>query len=66
LQWATYYDAADQAGVSRRLGGIHPYYDDYPARIAGSRIGQKAWAKAKSLFEGAAAPSSPQGATSSK
>jgi len=30
LQWATYYDAADQAGISRRFGGIHPYYDDYP------------------------------------
>ena len=50
LQWATYYDAADQAGISRRFGGIHPYYDDYPSRIAGSRIGRKAWAKAQELF----------------
>lgn len=24
LQWATWYDAADQAGQSRRWGGIHP------------------------------------------
>ncbi|MGZ6869675.1 MAG: hypothetical protein ACXVHI_05105 [Frankiaceae bacterium] len=23
-QWATYYDAADQAGISRIFGGIHP------------------------------------------
>ena len=23
LEWATYYDAADQAGISRLYGGIH-------------------------------------------
>ncbi len=51
LQWATYYDAADQAGISRRFGGIHPYYDDYPSRITGSLIGKKAWARAQ-LFYG--------------
>jgi hypothetical protein len=50
LQWATYFDAADQAGISRRLGGIHPFYDDYPARIAGSTIGRKAWAMAERLY----------------
>jgi hypothetical protein len=50
LQWATYYDASDQAGVARRLGGIHPFYDDYPSRIAGSQIGLKAWAKAQQLY----------------
>ena len=50
LQWATYYDAADQAGLSRRFGGIHPDYDDYPSRINGSRIGQEAWAVARSLY----------------
>ncbi len=50
LQWATYYDAADQAGISRRFGGIHPYYDDYPSRVTGSRIGKKAWAKAQELY----------------
>jgi len=50
LQWATYYDAADLAGLSRRFGGIHPYYDDYPSRIAGSRIGSKAWEKARELY----------------
>jgi len=50
LQWATYFDAADQAGISRRFGGIHPFYDDYPGRIAGARIGKQAWAKARQLF----------------
>jgi hypothetical protein len=51
LQWATYYDAADQAGISRRFGGIHPFYDDYPARQMGSLIGQRAFATAMQLFE---------------
>jgi hypothetical protein len=50
LQWATYYDAADSAGLSRRMGGIHPYYDDYTSRIAGSQIGLNAWAKARAQF----------------
>ena len=50
LQWATYFDASDQASISRRFGGIHPFYDDYPARVMGSAIGQKAWAKALELY----------------
>jgi hypothetical protein len=50
LQWATYYDAADEAGISRRLGGIHPFYDDFPSRITGSVIGKKAYAKALQYF----------------
>ena len=50
LQWATYFDASDQAGISRRLGGIHPFYDDYPSRITGSRIGKKAWTRAQQLY----------------
>jgi hypothetical protein len=50
LQWATYYDAADQAGISRRFGGIHPFYDDYPGRRTGSKIGKQAWVRAESLF----------------
>ena len=29
LQWATYFDASDQAGQSRRWGGIHVFADDY-------------------------------------
>jgi len=50
LQFATYYDAADQAGISRRFGGIHPYYDDYPSRIYGAEIGRRAWSRAQQLF----------------
>ena len=35
LQWATYYDAADQAGQSRVWGGIHILADDFAGRIMG-------------------------------
>src|SRR4029453_15653270 len=60
LQWATWYDAADQAGISRRYGGIHPFYDDYPARKVGSEIGVKAWSKALVLYGPRQGPSPPR------
>ncbi|WP_376692852.1 vanadium-dependent haloperoxidase [Wenzhouxiangella sp. EGI_FJ10409] len=50
LQWATYYDAADEAGLSRVYGGIHPTYDDLPGRIIGSAVGLDAYAQARALF----------------
>lgn len=52
LQWATYYDAADQAGLSRIYGGIHVAADDGPGRIIGSKIGRQAAEKAKTYFDG--------------
>jgi hypothetical protein len=41
LQWATYFDAADQSGQSRILGGIHIFSDDTMGRRIGSTVGQK-------------------------
>jgi hypothetical protein len=52
LQWNTYYDAADQAGQSRRWGGIHPFEDDYAARIIGSEVGKTAFALAEKYWTG--------------
>ena len=52
LQWATYQDAADEAGVSRLWGGIHPKADDFPGRIMGAEIGMTAWAKAQEYYGG--------------
>jgi hypothetical protein len=46
LQWATYYDAADQAGLSRLAGGIHVPADDFMGRVTGSAVGIGAFAKA--------------------
>ena len=54
LQWATYYDAADQAGLSRLYGGIHIPTDDFAGRKAGSVCGKAAWALASQYFEGTA------------
>jgi hypothetical protein len=52
LQWATYYDAADQAGLSRLWGGIHVSVDDLTGRMVGSECGQAAWAMATRYFDG--------------
>lgn len=46
LQWATYFDAADQAGQSRLFGGIHVFRDDAVGRQVGSAVGQGASAAA--------------------
>jgi hypothetical protein len=52
LQWGTYYDAADQAGLSRLWGGIHVSADDLAGRLAGSQCGIGAWALASKYFDG--------------
>ncbi len=52
LQWATYYDAADQAGQSRLFGGIHVQADDFTGRIVGSTCGKDAWALAQRYYAG--------------
>jgi hypothetical protein len=54
LQWATYYDAADQAGISRLYMGIHIAADDLEGRKIGSLCGKDAWALALTYFDGSA------------
>jgi hypothetical protein len=54
LEWATYYDAADQAGQSRLWGGIHIDADDLNGRRAGAACGIAAWTRAVGHFTGAA------------
>jgi hypothetical protein len=60
LEWATYFDAADQAGQSRLFGGIHIRADDFTGRIIGSACGRAAWALASAYFTGTV-PESPLG-----
>lgn len=50
LQWASYYDAADEAGVSRIHGGIHPRFDDLPARVAARGVAEQVLQRAFLLF----------------
>lgn len=52
LQWATFYDAADQAGISRLYGGIHFAADDGPGRIIGSKVGKTALREALAYLDG--------------
>jgi len=56
LQWATYYDAADEAGQSRLWGGIHVSPDDFRGRITGSQVGIAAFDLAARYFDGRIAP----------
>jgi hypothetical protein len=56
LQWASYYDAADQAGISRLYGGIHIPQDDLAGRRVGSEVGVAAYALAQTYFDGTASP----------
>jgi hypothetical protein len=54
FEWATYYDAADAAGMSRQYMGIHISEDDFAGRVVGSTVGTAAWALAQRYFEGTA------------
>ncbi len=63
LQWATYYDASDQAGQSRISGGIHILADDFNGRIMGSTIGANAYTKARTYWEPEAAATVTPGPT---
>jgi hypothetical protein len=51
LQWATYYDAADQAGQSRLYGGIHIVNDDFDGRRTGAKVGELAVERARHYYE---------------
>jgi hypothetical protein len=57
LQWATYYDAADQAGISRIWGGIHPPIDNLAGRRAGAQCGKGVWQLARRYWDGTIANS---------
>ncbi len=56
LEWATYQDAADQAGQSRIFGGIHISPDDFVGRRLGHDVGLSAAARARLFFDGSAVP----------
>jgi hypothetical protein len=52
LHWATFDAAADQAGLSRRLGGIHFLSGDLDGRLVGRRVAARVVAKGRELFAG--------------
>lgn len=54
LVWATFSAAVDEAGMSRRYGGIHFPDADVNGRTLGRSVGQNAWTKALTYFAGTA------------
>jgi len=54
LSWPTFTEAADQAGISRRYGGIHFKADDLVGRQTGRRVADVVWNKAMSYINGTA------------
>lgn len=51
IHFKTFSDAAEEAGLSRLLGGIHFKDDNTVGRALGNEVGRRAWDKAQSLFK---------------
>ncbi|MFL9458297.1 DUF6851 domain-containing protein [Tolypothrix bouteillei VB521301_2] len=51
LHWDTFSDAADEAGISRRYGGIHFADGDVVGRQIGRYVGGVVWNKAMSYID---------------
>jgi hypothetical protein len=52
LQWASFFDASDEAGQSRLWGSIHIPPDDFAGRRVGHRVGLRALELATKYFDG--------------
>ncbi len=52
LRWDTFDDAANQAGYSRRLGGIHFLTGDVDGRLVGRRVAAAVVSRGRELFAG--------------
>jgi hypothetical protein len=61
LCWNSFKDAADEAGLSRRYGGIHFVPGDLSGREIGKRIGAIDYEYAKKLFNGERRPGDREG-----
>jgi hypothetical protein len=54
VRFASWSDAANQAGLSRRHGGIHFEDGDLAGRTLGTAVGNAAWDKARTYITGTA------------
>lgn len=52
LSWSTFSAAADEAGMSRRHGGIHFESDDLVGRAVGRLVAEKAWNRSMAYIGG--------------
>lgn len=55
LHWKTFTQAAHQAGISRRYGGIHFKNGDHEGRKVGRKVGRAAFERAQYFIEGGGA-----------
>lgn len=55
LSWATFTEAAEEAGMSRLYGGIHFMDGNIQGQAIGRQVGALVWWKAQSYFDGTAA-----------
>jgi hypothetical protein len=51
LYWPTFSAAADEAGLSRRFGGIHFESGDLEGRALGRRVGRLVWRRVRELVQ---------------
>jgi len=56
LRWETFTAAANEAGMSRRYGGIHFRAADLSGRQLGRRVAAKVWTETQSYFDGSPKP----------
>ena len=52
LEWDTFTEAADEAGISRIYGGIHFEDGDLEGRKLGREVGQAVWEEAQFFIQG--------------
>jgi hypothetical protein len=52
LTWEQFSDAADEAGMSRRYGGIHFRPADIAGRKLGRAVADRVWSKSQEFFRG--------------
>jgi hypothetical protein len=52
LSWPTFTDASNEAGDSRRWGGIHFFTGDNHGRALGRQVAQYVWSRAQSYING--------------
>lgn len=56
LDWRTFTQAANQAGVAGRYGGIHFTQSDLDGRTLGNQVGEQVWLKAQRYINGHTSP----------
>ncbi|MBV8602530.1 MAG: vanadium-dependent haloperoxidase [Candidatus Eremiobacteraeota bacterium] len=54
MSWATFTDAANDAAMSRRYGGIHFSFGDLGGRTIGTSVADVVWSKAYTYINGTA------------